>query len=405
MRSSELDAVVEATPASRDRVVDFLRAASICAVVLGHWTIAMVWWDPGTIRTTSAIGVTSYLWLATWFLQVMPIFFFVGGFSNLVSFDAARRRGDSAGMFIRSRLERLLRPSLVFFAVWGTVELAMHLLDIGAPTGPRLWGDTTLLRLFLPPGATLPFGPLWFLGVYLVVVAIAPWMIALHRRYRWWVPASMVAGAVAADVAGFLLGFHLLRWCNVAFVLLLPHQLGFFYADGTFDRLPKRVFWAMVAAGLGLLLLLTTAPFWELFGDARFRWFPGIGYYPKSLLGTDVERVSNAYPPTVCFLLGGIWTVGAVMLLRPSLQRWLQHRRPWKATIVLNSVIMTLFLWHMTAFLGAVLVLWPFGLMREHDSTAAWWLQRPLVIGVASAFLVGLIAVFGRFERPPKRPA
>jgi hypothetical protein len=405
MAERSLDAMVDATPADRDRVVDFLRAASICAVVIGHWTIAMVWWDGGVLRTTSAIGVTSYLWLATWFLQVMPIFFFVGGFSNLVSFDASQRRGEPTGAFVRSRVARLLRPSLVFFAVWATVELVLHLLDVGASTGPRLVGDTTLLRLFRPPGATLPFGPLWFLGVYLVVVALAPWMIALHRRYRWWVPAAMVAGAVTADALGFLGGLHLVRWCNVAFVLLLPHQLGFFYADGTFDRFPRRVFWGMVGAGLGLLLLLTTAPFWRLFGDARFDWFPDIGYYPKSLLGTDVERVSNAYPPTVCFLLGGIWTIGAAMLLRPRLQRWLQGRRPWKATIVVNGVIMTLFLWHMTAFLGAVLVLWPLGLAREHDSTAAWWLQRPLIIGVATAFLVGLIAVFGRFERPRPRRA
>jgi RsiW-degrading membrane proteinase PrsW (M82 family) len=58
----------------------------------------------------------------------------------------------------------------------------------------------------------------------------------------------------------------------------------------------------------------------------------------------------------------------------------------------------------MTAFLGAVLVLWPLGLINEHDSTAAWWLERPLVYAVATAFLVGLIAVFGRFERP-RRPA
>ena len=92
MAERTVDAMVDATPADRDRVVDFLRAASICAVVIGHWMIAMVWWDAGVLRTTSAIGVTSYLWLATWFLQVMPIFFFVGGFSNLVSYDATRRR-------------------------------------------------------------------------------------------------------------------------------------------------------------------------------------------------------------------------------------------------------------------------------------------------------------------------
>jgi hypothetical protein len=163
------------------------------------------------------------------------------------------------------------------------------------------------------------------------------------------------------------------------------------------------LFWWMVGAGLGGLVLLTNPPFWSLFGARRFDWFHGIGYYPKSLLGTDVEVVSNAYPPTVCFLLGGIWTIGAVMLLMPWLRRLLERRRVWKATIVLNSVIMTLFLWHMTAFLGAVLVLWPLGLLHQHDSTAAWWFERPLVYGVASALLVGLIAIFGRFERG--RPA
>ena len=396
--------MVDATPASRDRVVDFLRAASICTVVVGHWTIAIVWWQDGVLRTTSAIGVTSWMWLATWALQVMPIFFFVGGFSNLVTLDASRRRGEPDRVFVRSRAMRLLRPSAVFFAVWGSITVAMHLLDVGAPTGPHLLGETTLLRMFLPPGATLPFGPLWFLGVYLVVVAVAPWMIALHRRFGWWVPAIMVLGTVAADGFGFLGGVHLLRWFNVAFVLLLPHQLGFFYADGTFGRLPKRFFWGMIVVGLGGLLLLTNDWVWRLFGAVRFTWFPGIGYYPKSLLGTDVEAVSNAYPPTLCFMLGGIWTIGAVMLLRPVLQRWLQRRRPWKLTIGVNAVIMTLFLWHMTAFLGAVLVLWPLGLAREHDSTAAWWLQRPVILGLAGLFLVGLVAVFGRFERPRRRP-
>jgi len=147
-------------------------------------------------------------------------------------------------------------------------------------------------------------------------------------------------------------------------------------------------------------VLLTNPPAWRLLGDARFTWFPGIGHYPKSLLGTDVEAVSNAYPPTVCFMLGGIWTIGAAMLLRPRLQRWLQRRGPWKATISVNAIIVTLFLWHMTAFLGAVLVLWPVGLAREHDSTAAWWLQRPVILAVSGLFLLGLIAVFGRFERP-----
>jgi hypothetical protein len=154
----------------------------------------------------------------------------------------------------------------------------------------------------------------------------------------------------------------------------------------------------MVVAGLAGLVALTTPWIFTMLGEARFDWFPGIGHYPKSLLGTDVEAVSNAYPPTVCFLLGGVWTIGAVLLLKPRLDRWLQRDRPWRFTIVVNARIMTLFLWHMTAFLLALLVLWPLGFGREQDSTARFWLEKPLYLLVAGAILLGLIAVFGRFE-------
>ena len=38
-----------------------------------------------------------------------------------------------------------------------------------------------------------------------------------------------------------------------------------------------RVFWAMVTIGLGGLVVLTNPPFWRLFGDVRYDWFPLIG--------------------------------------------------------------------------------------------------------------------------------
>ena len=340
------------------------------------------------------------MWLATWVLQVMPVFFFVGGFANLVAYESHRRKGLSTRSFIRGRIDRLVRPSLIFFGFWIPVTVALHIADIGAPAGPRIWGDTRLLRGVLPPGATVPFGPLWFLAVYLIVVAICPFTIALHRRFGLWVPAFMATGTVVADVVGFQFGHQEFRWFNVVFVLLLFHQLGHFYGDGSMPRWPRRAFWAMVGAGLGGLVLLTNPPIWTLFGDARLHWFPGIGTYPKSLLGTDVERVSNAYPPTVCFMLGGIWTIGAVMLLRPKLASWLKRRRPWKATIALNGVIMTLFLWHMTAYLLVILALWPLGLGHESDSTARWWLERTVWIAVPGVVLIGIVALLGRFERP-----
>ena len=400
---SRLDELVAKTPSTRDRTVDFLRAASICAVVFGHWFIGLIYWERGVVGVHSAVGVTPGMWLGTWLFQVMPVFFFVGGFSNLVTLDAFHRRGESNWAFVRSRAWRLLRPSLVFLGVWLAVQIALHLTDTGAPTGISLWGDTKMLRGMYPPAATLPFGPLWFLAVYLIVVAVAPATVWLHRRFGLWVPAVMVAMAIVVDVVGFGLEIRGVRYLNIAPVLLLPHQLGHLYADGSMLRWPRKAFWAMVAAGLGGLVALTNPWVFRPFGSARFAWFPTIGHYPKSLLGTDVEPISNAYPPTVCFMLAGIWAIGAVMLLRPTIARWLETPRPWKATIFVNGVIMTLFLWHMTAYLLAILVLWPLGLGDYANTTAGWWIERVLWIGVPGLFLSGIVAVFGRFERAPRR--
>jgi fucose 4-O-acetylase-like acetyltransferase len=392
--TTRLNQLAARTPATRDRYVDFLRALSILVVVVGHWMIGVIYWRDGVIGSSSAIGRTPWLWIATWFLQVMPIFFFVGGFSNLVSYRSSRARGESAWSWLRGRLSRLLKPSLVFVGVWAVVQVILHLADVGAATTP-------FLRGMRPPGATIPFGPLWFLAVYAGVLVLAPLMMWLHERFGMAVVVVMLVGAVLADVVGFTTEFEEARWANVAFVWFLPHQLGFFYADGRFARLSRRALWGMALAGLAALFLLTN----PIFGEAGQRWFPDIGHYPKSLLGTDVEPITNTYPPTICLVAMAFWSIGMAMVLRERASRWLQRERPWKAVIFANSVIMTLFLWHMTAFLLAILALWPLGFGQQGDGTAGWWLERPLWVAVPAIFLVVLVAMFGRFERPNSAPA
>ncbi|HEX2031891.1 MAG TPA: acyltransferase [Actinomycetota bacterium] len=388
-RASTAAELARLTPPSRDRYMDFLRAVSIGTVVVGHWFIADIYWQRGVIGSTSAIGVAPWLWLGTWVAQVMPLFFFVGGFANYTAYRSYRRRGEPASAFLRTRLARLLRPSLAFFAVWGTVQVFLHLANMGTPTTP-------FLRGMKPPGATIPFGPLWFLAMYTLVILIAPAMIRLHRRFGIAVPIVMVAGSVVSDALGFAGGIPEARWANAAFVWLLPHQLGFFYAEGRLQRLGRRAFAAMAAGGLAALVLLTN----PVFGEAGQRWFPGIGHYPKSLLGTEAEAIANTYPPTICLLAAGFWLIGAAMLLREPATRWLRRERPWRRVVAVNGVIMTLFLWHMTAFLIAVVALWPLGLGHADPPGATWWIERPLWLGVPALILLSLIRAFARFERP-----
>jgi len=379
--SSRLDELVAATPSSRDRYVDFLRAASIAGVVFGHWFIAIIFWDQGVIGVHSAIGVTSGLWVGTWLFQVIPIFFFVGGFSNFVAYRAFRDQGRSTGEFLRTRAVRLLKPTAIFVAVWLGIEVVLHLVHRGG---------TGLIR-GVRLGNTLPFGPMWFLGVYLVVVLLSPITIALHRRFGLWLPMALAAGVVIADVVGLAGEFEGIRNVNILLAWSLAHQLGYFCADGSLMGLPRRVHVAMAAIGLAALIVLTNT-----------------GVYPRSMLGTDatffhlkpIEQTSNMNPPTACIVALTLWLVGLAMALRPSVSRWLRRRGPWKATIVANSVIMTLFLWHMTAYAAAILLLHPLGLGTQVDSTARWWMERPVWELVPGVILLGMVLAVGRFERP-----
>jgi len=151
---------------------------------------------------------------------------------------------------------------------------------------------------------------------------------------------------------------------------------------------------------LAALILFTNPPIYQALGDVGPRWFSGLRSYPKSLLGTDLEPIANTYPPTLPMVAMTCWSIAAAMLARGVASRWLQRTRPWMAVIYLNSVIMTLYLWHMTAYLMAILILWPLGFGGEHDSTARWWLERPLWVLVPGLILAVLVAIFGRFERP-----
>jgi hypothetical protein len=83
----------------------------------------------------------------------------------------------------------------------------------------------------------------------------------------------------------------------------------------------------------------------------------------------------------------------------------LEDVRVWKATILVNAAIMTLFLWHMTAYLVAILLLWPLGFGRQHDSNTRWWWERFVWELIPGTILVGIVALVGRFERArPRSP-
>lgn len=353
-----------ATPSSRDRYVDFLRAFSISVVVLGHWLMATVTWDSSGVRAGNLLAAVPAMQPLTWLLQVMPVFFFVGGFAHLVTYDAVRRRGGRYAQFVHGRIVRLLKPVAVLLAVWVPLTVALDVSSLS----PAVVRPVTKLVVQL----------LWFLGVYVLVVALAPVTLALHRRYGGRVLVAYVLLAAVIDVLALGLGLRVVGFVNVLPVWLFAHQLGYCYADGSFRR------WGRLAvAGFAGLVVLTT-----------------VGPYPTSMVGMPGERISNMSPPTLCIVALTCWLTGLVMVLRPWVTRWLARPRVWTAVVALNGVIMTVFLWHLTALLIAVLVLLPLGFPQPPAGSAAWWALRPVWFAALLGLLALLVAVFGRWERP-----
>lgn len=361
-----------ATPATRDRYVDLLRVASLGAVVLGHWLMAAVTPD----GVGNLLAVVPALQPLTWLLQVMPVFFFVGGFSHALSYRSLLRKrpepapgaaADSVySAFLRARLQRLLRPTMVFVLVWGAAALLVQLLGGGG----GLTGVT--LRMVTQP--------LWFIGIYLAMVAFTPPLLKLHERYGWGAFAGLAGAAVTVDVLRFAAGVPYVEFLNFAFVWLAVHQLGFLRADGRIDL--RR---AALLAGGGLVTATALVAF---------------GPYPLSMVGMPGEKVSNMAPPTLALLAHGLWLVGAVELLRAPAARLLERPRVWRTVVAANGVAMTAFLWHLTAMFGVYGALLALDVALPEPASAAWWAQVPLRLALAAALTAALVAAFRTFERP-----
>lgn len=364
--------LAESTPESRNRVVDLLRAVSIVVVVLGHWTMAAVTVSSG-LHAGNILALATWTHPFTWLFQVMPVFFLVGGYANALSWRSATAKGSGYGAWLRGRARRLVLPVLPVLVFW----LAAGWVALG------LGADWRTVRL----ASTVALMPTWFLAAYIVVTAIAPAALWLWRRWGWGSVAAGLALASVVDVASLASGSALAGFVNYLLVWGTVHQLGFAWLDGALDGWRRRLL--LCLAGLfGAVALVTLGP------------------YPVSMVGVDTSTVNNTYPPRVTLLLLGMFQSGLVLLIEDPAARAMRNLRAWIVVVALNTRIMTLYLWHVTAMVIVIalsLVLGGAGL-RVAPLTWQWWVSRPVWYLVLAAVTIVLIALLGRFETPAPDP-
>jgi peptidoglycan/LPS O-acetylase OafA/YrhL len=358
----------------RDAYVDWLRASSLIVVVVWHWAFTILQWDHDGPHATSPLGFTSGFWVLTWLFQVMPLFFYVGGFVHLRSWERARQRGVSLGAFVARRLRQLAVPAVALLVVW---------FAIGA-VAQAYFGWPGMGRVVL-----LVVSPLWFLAVYLMLIALLPAALRLHREYGHLVLVWLAGGAMCVDVLRFRYGYDEVAWLNMVLVWGLAHQAGFFYRD-VVDA-PRRTAWVVLWSGcFGLVGLVFS------------------GLYPGSMVGVPGERFSNMAPPTFVIVALLLFQIGFVELVRPAMERILTRPRWRAANEVINRFALPLFLFHTTGMAISLFIFWLLGWYRPEQTpnvTVMYWVTRPFALVGPLLCTLPVIWLFGRRWARASRPA
>jgi hypothetical protein len=369
--------------AERNPYADFLRAFSLLVVILWHWCFTILVWNDDGPYATSPLGFTSGLWIATWLLQVMPLFFYIGGYVHLKAWQRAEARGERIWHFALRQAKSLAIPAAALLLTWVILGIIVGIVfDL-------TWMGRAVLMVI---------SPLWFVAAYLIFVALMPITVWLHRRYDALVLVVMAGMAVIVDILQFRYEVPGVEWTNMIFVWGFCFQLGYFYGriSGS-DSAPRysdgRINWAyqsprakqqakiMALSGLFALIGLVFS-----------------GLYPGSMVGVPGEN-SNMAPPTLCILALTIFQVGVAELIRPAVLNGLGRRGLFaRATTVFTRFALPLFLFHTTGMALSRAVEWTiFGTETEEVvPDVTWWLLRPVAIIGPLLATLPVIYLFGR---------
>ena len=358
---------VGAATRGRDGAVDLVRAACLVLIVALHALMVGVSLGVDGPILENALDAQAWFTPASWVVQVMPLFFILGGFSSLRHWERLQATGQRPADYVRERTVRLLKPSIVLV---GAVGLGLvGLLAAGVPAEIVGIAGFRISQ------------PLWFLAVYLGCSALVPLLVRAHRRGPAATLVGLGAGIAAVDALRAVTDIPAFGLLNLAFVWLFAQQLGFWLADGHVERMSRLQRSALAAGSFGALVGLTVS-----------------GLYSANMF-------TNLNPPTVCLALLAVAQLALFSLARPALERLAGRAASRTLVRIVGPNAMTIYLWHMSVLIvlaGALLLL---PLPLPAPGTGEWWATRPLWLIAAALLLIPVVRALGRFERGAVRGA
>lgn len=345
----------------RDLTLDLARVTAVLIVVVVHLLQVGVAIGPGGgIVTSRPAEEQPWFDVATWFGQIMPLFFVVGGFASAAGWASWTAKGGDATGFIRTRTLRLAQPALPFFLVIAAL--------LGAATAIGIAPEVV-------DAAAIGVGmPLWFLAAYLLCQLLVPIMTRCHATAPRRSVVLMLAGVLIVDAIRYATGVEQIGLVNLLFVWPLIQQIGFWYHDGWFDRRGRVMLTAIAVAGFAVFLALMA-------------WGP----YSTNLL-------ADLNPPTLPLVVLGVTQAALLRLARPALAALMRTRAMRGVVFVLGSRLMTIYLWHLPVILllSGIALLIPGA--APQPASPVWWWTRPVLFVVVLGVLGVLSLGLARFE-------
>jgi surface polysaccharide O-acyltransferase-like enzyme len=349
--------VADDTTPGRDRAVDVARLAALVVVMFGHCALLLATIDTDGLHIGNLLGELPAIAPITWVVQVMPLFFLAGGAAGAYGW----RAGTPWGTWLFTRAQRLCRPVFWYLAAWTLGLLAVRMI-LGAESAAGVGDESVAL--------------LWFLGVYLVVLAFVPALTRLSTgRAVAVVVASLLVTSAAFDGLRIALGTDTAGAANFLIVWLIPVVIGVAYARRLIG--PRAALATAAAAFVAQVVLAVT------------------GRYEVSLVVTGVERMSNVSPPTLLLALHCTWVSCVFVAAAGAIGRWAARPRVRRVVAVGNGGAMTLYLWHIPAIAIAMFSLHAVGLDAYDVHAPGFWgslALRAVVFAVVMAVAFRLLS-------------
>ncbi|QLL07668.1 acyltransferase family protein [Mycobacterium vicinigordonae] len=343
------------TPDDRDRAIDVIRITALVGVVLGHTVMATSMIRGGLLVWDNLLSTSTVFQALTWIFQIMPLFFFAGTAACARSW----RPGVNWGGWLLKRCTRLFRPVFYYLAFWAVAL-------------PALYQVAPLWVYKIVAGVSIQL--LWFLGVYVMVLAAIP-VISLITT-----PIRLAAAVAAVYTMVAIIDIVRLHWSGLAPLGYL--NLAAWLIPGMFGVAYRRQL-ITVRAALGIAAALLAVDI------ALLVWGP----YELSLVGIEGQRLANMSPPSLLLAGHAIVLSALAIAAAPAINRWAQRPRVWWLTAIGNSGSMTLYLWHMPALLGVHLLFDSLGHPRyptQPDFLAVTFEQLFVLVGVVALLFVSL---------------